>query len=311
MNIHIGKPKCASTFLQKEFFSATSDYFLGKRCDYEVGVKGDGFNYAIIKKILLPGGLSNLNPSLSVKLANIFREREILLSEEMIAGSLSLQMAASLFSVLGKHYGAGKNQDLFYFGYEIGICFEQKSPFATNHYMTELIGRLLSLFGHSSGSVLFIDRGFPEWCVSIFNQAMENKIGYIDATIKATLEEDDRMKTAFVYGIAGFLIGAENIALKNNVSFGISNQGSAMSANKLGLDFYSSTLSKDSFAFFESLKDAASAFNIPSKVLDGLYLQSPVNTSNTKRVSFIMPKKYLVQLRELVASHAMFETPDS
>ena len=311
MNIHIGKPKCASTFLQKYLFTATSGYFLGKRYDYKVGAKRDGFKYAIIKKILLPGGLSSLNPSLSVKLADIFREREILLSEEMIAGSLSLQVAKSLFSIFGKHYCVRKNQDLFDFGYEIGISLEPESPLASNHYVSELIGRLLSLFGHSSGSILFIDREFPEWCVSIFNQAMENRIGHIDATVKAALEEDDQMKTAFVYGIAGFLIGAENAALKNGLSFGISKQGSAVSANKLGLDFYSTSLSKDRFAFFESLKDAASAFNIPSNVLDSLYLQSPVNTSNTKRVSFIMPKKYLVQLRELVASHAMFETPDS
>lgn len=310
MNIHIGKPKCASTFLQKEFFLTTSDYFLGKHCDYEVGAKSDGFNYAIIKKVLSPGGLSNLNPSISVKLADIFRDREILLSEEMIAGSLPLQTAASLFSILAKHYCVNKDQNLFNFGCEIGTSFEQKSPFASNHYVSELIGRLLSLFGHSSGSILFIDRGYPEWCVSIFNQAMENKIGHIDATIKAALEQDDQMKTAFVYGIAGFLIGTENAALKNGLSFGISEQGSSMSAKKLGLDFYSTSLSKDRFAFFESLKDAASAFNIPSNVLDGLYLQSPVNTSNTKQVSFILPTKSLVHLRELVASRAIFEAPN-
>ena len=310
MNIHIGKPKCASTFLQKYFFTGTTDYFLGKCYDYKVGVKAEGFNYAIIKKLLLPGGLSNLSPSLLVKLADIFREREILLSEEMIAGSLSLQIAKSLFSILGKHYCVSKNQELFDFGYKTGISLETKSAIASNHYVSELIGRLLSLFGHSSGSILFIDREFPEWCVSILNQAMENRVGHIDATVKAALEEDDQMKTAFVYGIAGFLIGAENAALKNGLSFGISKQGSAVSANKLGLDFYSTSLSKDRIAFFESLKDAASAFNIPSDVLDSLYLQSPVNTSNSKRVSFILPTKFLVHLRELVASRAMFAVPD-
>ncbi len=226
--IHIGKPKCASTFLQKEFFPKSNFKYVGKPYNFSSDEKSThfegSFDYSTVKKCLNKRHLQNQS-HLNSNLHDLFTDKEIILSDELITCSILINKYYDVIRRYGRINSAHSNEALFFDGVDLGVKNGKVGTEPERYDTGNIISSIAQLFGREISRILLIERDFGEWMCSFFLQfyAMNNLRQHLPGLKAAGLTRLDKalFNRSSLMGCTGFALGLEKAAIQRGVSYGI------------------------------------------------------------------------------------------
>ncbi len=237
LNLHIGKPKCASTFLQKEIFPFYKGTYLGKSFDFSSDNRSthflNGFDFNFIKQILCIDGINKININDKTKLKRSFAEKNILLSEELITSRFLFHFYNEIIRNLVDITAELDLENSFDEGLKLGLNDGIKSFLIHEYDVGRTINRLCHVVDRIPDYILVVERDFVGWIYSLFFQFKSINLSkkIVDSTYKRIDQSSFTHKTLF--GMAGYAMGIELSALSKNSSFGISAFSTKRSIEKL------------------------------------------------------------------------------